>query len=107
MKGGELDSHEELDYHYHLRVRVRSRGRRRCWTLKLAQEISRAGRWSWALTVGIAFASAVPQQLCYGHCLCDCSAQQLKQQLAESTQAASHWPGPYCLYIVVVPVVVK
>ena len=27
------------------------------------------------------FASVVLQQQCYGHCLCDCSAQQLKQQL--------------------------
>ena len=44
-KGGELDSHEELDY-YRLRVQARSRGGRRCWTLRRAQETSRGGRWS-------------------------------------------------------------
>ena len=27
------------------------------------------------------FASVIPQQQCYGHCPCDCSAQQLKQKL--------------------------
>ena len=39
-EGGELYSHEELDYH--LRVQARSRGERWCWTLKRAQERSRA-----------------------------------------------------------------
>ena len=43
-------------------------------------EIKR-GRWSWAQKVGQPFASVVPQQLSYVHRLCDCSAQQLKQQL--------------------------
>ena len=56
-----------------------------CWTLKRAQERSRAGRWSWVQKVGLLFASVVPQQLCCGQCLCDCSAQQSKQQLAEYT----------------------
>ena len=46
------------------------------WSLKLAQKKSRAGR-----RVGLHFASVVTQQQCYGHCPCDCSAQQLKQQL--------------------------
>ena len=68
-EGGELDSYEELDNH--LRVQARSRGGRWCWTLKRAQERSREARWSWAQDVGLYFASVVPQQLCYGHCLCD------------------------------------
>ena len=46
------------------------------WTLKLAQKKSRAGQ-----KVGLHFASVVTQQQCYGHCPCDCSAKQLKQQL--------------------------
>ena len=33
------------------------------------------------------FASVVPQQQCYGHCPCDCSAQQLKQQLRNTLVA--------------------
>ena len=33
------------------------------------------------------FASVVPQQLCNGHCHCDCSAQQLKQQLRSTLVA--------------------
>ena len=36
------------------------------------------------------FASVVPQQQYYGHCPCDCSAQQLKQQLY-STLVATQW----------------
>ena len=98
-EGGELGSHEELNYH--LRVQARSRGGRWCWTLKRAQKRPRAGRRSWAQKVGLPFTSLVPQQLCYGHCACDCLAQQLKQQLA------SHWQGShYCLNIAVVLVVV-
>ena len=68
-EGGELDSHEEVT---HLRVQARQRGGRWCWTLKIAQKRSRAGRWpepgsaSWT-----SFASVVSQQLRYGHCLCD------------------------------------
>ena len=38
------------------------------------------------------FASVVPQQLCYGHCPCDCSAQQLKQQL-RGILVAAQWRG--------------
>ena len=90
-EGGELDSHEEvrlsfvgpgeferkevswtltkkLDY---LRVQARSRRGRWCWTLKRAQKRSRAGRWSWVHKDGLPFASAVPQQQCYGQCLRD------------------------------------
>ena len=91
-KGGELDSHEEVrlsfggpgeikrrevswtltkKLDYHLRAQERSRGGRWCWTLKRAQERSREARWSWAQDVGLYFASVVPQQLCYGHCLRD------------------------------------
>ena len=95
-EGGELDSHEELDDL--LRVQARLRGGRWCWTLKRAQERSRAGRWSWAHKVGPPFASDVPQQLCYGHCPCDCSAQQLEQQLYTSCYANR---GPRRLNIVV------
>ena len=47
------------------------------------------------------FASVVSQQHCYGHCLCDCSAQQLKQQL-RSTVFATQWRGPHCHNIFVV-----
>ena len=39
------------------------------------------------------------QQLLFGHCLCDCSTQLLKQQL--STQVAWHWRGPHLLNVVV------
>ena len=38
------------------------------------------------------FASVVPQQLCYGHCHYNCSAQQLKEQL-RSALAATQWRG--------------
>ena len=38
------------------------------------------------------FASVVAQQQCYGHCPCDSSAQQLKEQL-RSTLAATQWRG--------------
>ena len=47
------------------------------------------------------FASVVTQQQCHGHCPCDCSSQQLKQQL-RSTLVATQWRGPHCLNIVVV-----
>ena len=36
------------------------------------------------------FAAVVTQQQCYGHCPCDCSTQQLKQQLL-STLVATQW----------------
>ena len=91
-EGGELDSQEKVKLSFvgpgeikrreaswtltkkldcHLRVQARSRGGRWCWTLKRTQERSRAGRWSWVQKDGLPFASAVPQQLCYGHCPCD------------------------------------
>ena len=38
------------------------------------------------------FAPVVTQQQCYGHCPCDCSAQQLKQQL-RGTLVATQWRG--------------
>ena len=38
------------------------------------------------------FASLVTQQQCYGHCPCDCSAQQLKQRL-RGTLVAAQWRG--------------
>ena len=49
----------------------------------------------------LSFTSFVPQQQCYGHCLCDCSAQQMKQQL-RCILAAMQWRGPHCLKIAVV-----
>ena len=42
------------------------------------------------------FASVVTQQLCYGHCPCDCSAQQLKEQL-RSALTATQWGGDTAL----------
>ena len=51
------------------------------------------------------FVSVISQQRSNGHCPCDCSAQQLKQQL-RSTLVASPWRGPHCLNIVVVLAVV-
>ena len=60
----------------HLQVQVRSKGGRWCWTFKRAQKRSGAGRWIWSQKVGL-----LSLQLCYGHCPCDCSAQQLKWQL--------------------------
>ena len=38
------------------------------------------------------FASVVTQQQCYGHCPCDCSAEQLKRQL-RSTLVATQRRG--------------
>ena len=38
------------------------------------------------------FASVVTQQRSNGHCPCDCSAHQLKQQL-RSTLVAARWPN--------------
>ena len=67
-EGGELDSHEELDYH--LRVQARSRG----------------GRWSWAQKAGLLLLPLFLNSCATGHLsLWFCSAQQLKQQLAEHT----------------------
>ena len=42
------------------------------------------------------FASVVTQQQCYRHCPCDCSTQQLKQQL-HSTLVAAQWRGDTAL----------
>ena len=47
----------------------------------------------------ISFASVVPQQQCCRHCPCDCSAQQLRQQL-RGTLVATQWRGSYCLNII-------
>jgi len=35
----------------------------------------------------LSFALAVPQKQCYGHCPCDCSTWQLKQQLRSTLVA--------------------
>jgi len=55
-----------------------------CWTLKLAQKRSGAGRRSWAAKTGLLFffflLQVITQQRCNGHCPCNCPAQQLKQQ---------------------------
>ena len=42
------------------------------------------------------FASVVSQQQCYGHCPCDCSTQQLKEQL-RSTLVATQCRGDTAL----------
>ena len=73
-------------------IQARSRGGRWSWTLKLAQKRSWAGRWSWAAKVGLLSLQVVPEQLCNGHCLCDCPARQLKQQLRTALVAAQ-WRG--------------
>ena len=52
------------------------------------QARSRGGRWSWAAKVGLLSLQVVPQQRCNGHCLCDYSARQLKQQLRNAQVAA-------------------
>ena len=74
----------------------RSRGGRWSWTFKLAQKRSRAGRWSWAAKVALLSLRVVPQQQCNGHCLCDCPARQLKQQLRGALVAAQ-WRGDTAL----------
>ena len=56
-------------------------------SIKLAQNRSRAGWWRWAQKVGLLLI-----QQCYGHCPCDCSAQQLKLQL-RGTLVATQWRG--------------
>ena len=75
---------------------ARSRGGRWSWTPKLAQKRSRAGRWSWAVKVGLLSLRVVLQQQCNGHCLCDCPAQHLKQQL-HSALVAVQWQGDTAL----------
>ena len=45
---------------------------------------------SWAAKVGLLSLQAVPQQQCNGHCLCDCPALQLKQQL-HSVLVTGQW----------------
>ena len=60
------------------------RGGRWSWTLTFAQKRSWVGRWSWAEQVGrllLRVVQVVHQQRCNGHCLSDCPAQQLKEQL--------------------------
>ena len=75
------------------------RGGRWSWTLKFAQKRSWVGRWSWAEQVGhllLRVVQVVRQQQCNGHCLSDCPAQQLKQQL-RSAQVAGQWRGDTAL----------
>ena len=42
------------------------------------------------------FASVVSQRQCYGHCLCDCAAQQLRQDL-RGTLVVAQWRGDTAL----------
>ena len=75
------------------------RGGRWSWTLKFAQKRSGVGRWSWAEQVGrllLRVVQVVRQQRCNGHCLSDCPAQQLKQQL-RSAQVAGQCRGDTAL----------
>ena len=75
------------------------RGGRWSWTLKFAQKRSWVGRWSWAEQVGrllLRVVQVVRQQRCNGHCLSDCPAQRLKQQL-HSAQVAGQWRGDTAL----------
>ena len=75
------------------------RGGRWSWTLTFAQKRSWVGRWSWAEQVGhflLWVVQVVRQQQCNGHCLSDCPAQQLKQQL-HSAQVAGQWRGDAAL----------
>ena len=75
------------------------RGGRWSWTLNYAQKRSWVGRWSWAEQVGrllLQVVQVVRQQQCNGHCLSDCPAQQLKQQL-HSAQVAGQWRGDTAL----------
>ena len=56
-------------------------------------------RWSWAEQVGrllLRVVQVVHQQRCNGHCLSDCPAQQLKEQL-HSAQVAGQWRGDTAL----------
>ena len=75
------------------------RGGRCKWTLTFAQKRSWVGRWSWAEKVGrllLRVVQVVRQQRCNGHCLSDCPAQQLKEQL-HSAQVAGQWRGDTAL----------
>ena len=75
------------------------RGGRWSWTLTFAQKRSWVGRWSWAEQVGrllLRVVQVVHQQRCNGHCLSDCPAQQLKEQL-RSAQVAGQWRGDTAL----------
>ena len=68
------------------------RGGRWSWTLERAQQRSRAGRWSWTLIAGwivLLLSQVVPQQLLFGHCLCDLSRRAVETAITErSTQLA-------------------
>ena len=67
------------------------------WTLKLAQKRSGAGRRSWAAKVGLLSLQVVQQQ-CNGHCPCDCTAWQLKQQL-HGALVTARWRGDTALTV--------
>ena len=56
-------------------------------------------RWRWAEQVGrllLRVVQVVRQQRCNGHCLSDCPAQQLKEQL-RGAQVAGQWRGDTAL----------
>ena len=84
-KGGDLDSHDEVRHFCGSRrdqeeeggVGPTSQPRRD------QEQGGGVGLESWT-----SFASVVSQRRSYGHCLCDCSAQQLGQQLRGSVVAA-------------------
>ena len=58
-EGGELDSQEEVRRFCGSR-RDQEEGGQWCWTLKLAQKRSRAGRWSWAWKLNFFCVSCFP-----------------------------------------------
>ena len=79
------------------RAQDRSRTGRWSWTLKRAQDRSRTGRWNWALIESWTIFCFRFQHLLFAHCLCDCSAQLWKQQLAKYTDCfpLAGSPTPY------------
>ena len=98
-EGGELDSHEEV------RLSFTDPGEMKSREVVLDPQESPEEIKSREVELGWIFlASVVPQQQCYGRCPCDCSAQQLKQQL-RNRLVATQWRGPHRLSIGVLAVV--
>ena len=54
-----------------------------CCTMVRSRRDQEQGGGAGLRKLDSSFASVVPQQLCYGHCLSLCSARQLKRQLSE------------------------
>ena len=69
-EGGELDSHEEVKTVICGSRRDQEEGGGAGPSREPRSDQEQGLRCSWAQKVGLSFASVVPRQLCYGHCVC-------------------------------------